>query len=150
MRQTSSDIGIGLGLLLFCGFATWRTLGIRVPPEDTIAGTSFLPWIMIGGIALMSLILIGRALLRLRRDENSDIPIPEKATFMKMGLFTILMVAYAALFMTFGYIPTTLVVFIVGLILFQERRIPVLILFPVLMTGLIYLGFTRILNVWLP
>ncbi len=98
----------------------------------------------------MSLILIGRALLRLRKDENIDIPIPERATFLKMILFTILMIAYAALFMKFGYIATTLVVFIVGLILFHERRIPVLILFPVIMTGAIYLGFTRILNVWLP
>ncbi len=150
MRQTSSDIGIGVGLLLFCGFAAWRTLKISVPPEDTIAGTSFLPWIMIGGIVLMSLILISRALLRLRMDEIVNIPIPERATFMKMVLFTVLMVTYAALFMKFGYIATTLVVFIVGLILFQERRIPVLIIFPVVMTGAIYLGFTRVLNVWLP
>lgn len=150
MRQTSSDIGIGLGLLLFCGFSAWRTLGIRVPPEDTIAGTSFLPWVMIGGIALLSVTLIGRALISLKREEVVSIVIPERKTFMKMALFTVLMVAYAALFMKFGYIATTLVVFVVGLILFQERRIPVLIIFPVVMTGAIYLGFTRVLNVWLP
>jgi putative tricarboxylic transport membrane protein len=148
MRQTSSDIVIGIGLLLFCTFAAWRTLGIKVPPEATIAGTSFLRWLMIGGIALLSLALIVRALLRTEGVEK--IPVPNRATLAKMGLFTILMIGYAAAFMTVGYIPSTLVVFVAGLLLLKERRILVLIVFPLVMTGAIYLGFTRLLGVWLP
>ena len=148
MRQTSSDIGIGIGLLLFCAFAAWRTVRISVPPEDTIAGTSFLPWLMIGGIALFSMVLIARALLH--TGAVVTIPVPNRVTFAKMGLFTLLMIAYAAAFMTVGYIPSTVIVFIAGLLLFKERRISILIVFPLVMTGAIYLGFTRFLGVWLP
>ncbi len=148
MRQTYSDIAIGIGLLLLCGFAAWQTTGIKVPPEDTIAGTSFLPWLMIGGIGLLSLALSARALLRSAREESVEIP--GRRTLAKMGLFTALMIAYAASFMTVGYIPSTAVVFVLGLLLFNERRIAVLIIFPLVMTGVIYLGFTRVLGVWLP
>jgi len=148
MRQTSSDIGIGIGLLLFCAFAAWRTMRISVPPEDTIAGTSFLPWLMIVGIALFSMVLIARALLH--TGAMVMIPVPNRVTFAKMGLFTLLMIAYAAAFMTVGYIPSTVIVFIAGLLLFKERRISILIVFPLVMTGAIYLGFTRFLGVWLP
>lgn len=148
MRQTSSDRVIGIGLLLFCAFAAWRTAGIKVPPEATIAGTSFLPWLMIGGIALLSLALIARTLLRTGR--VGTIAVPNRATLVKMGLFTLLMVAYAAAFMTVGYVPSTLVVFVAGLLLFKERRIFVLIVFPLVMTGAIYFCFTRFLGVWLP
>jgi len=148
MRQTSSDIAIGVGLLLFCGFAAWRTTKIRVPPEATIAGTSFLPWLMIGGIALLSVILIARA--RLHVGSSETVQVPNRLTFGKIVLFTLVMVAYGAGFMTVGYIPSTLVVFVIGLLLFKERRIAVLIIFPLVMTGAIYLGFTRFLGVWLP
>ena len=148
MKQKTSDIVIGIGLLLFCVFASWRTLKVKVPPEATIAGTSFVPWLMIGGIVVLSVGLIIRALLSSLADKTIDVP--GSATFLKMGLFTLVMVIYAAGFMTFGYIPSTLVVFVIGLLLFNERRIPVLIIFPLIMTGLIYLGFTKVLNVWLP
>jgi putative tricarboxylic transport membrane protein len=148
MRQTSSDIVIGVGLLLFCAFAAWRTLRIKVPPEATIAGTSFFPWLMIGGIALLSLGLIARALLRTGAVEM--IQVPDRMTLAKIGLLALLMVAYAAVFMKVGYIPSTLIVFVGGLLLFKERRIFVLIVFPIVTTGAIYLGFTRVLGVWLP
>jgi len=148
MRQTSSDITIGVGLLLFCGFAAWRTTNIKVPPEATIAGTSFLPWLMIACIGLLSVALIVRALLR--AGSTVTVQVPDRATLGRIMLFALVMVAYAASFMTIGYIPSTVVVFIVGLLLFRERRISVLILFPLIMTGAIYLGFTRLLGVWLP
>lgn len=148
MRQKTSDMWIGLGLLLFSAFAVWRTMKIKVPPEATIAGTSFVPWLMIGGIVLLSFGLIFRAVLSSVADKTIEVPDP--ATLVKMGFFTLVMIVYAAGFMTFGYIPSTIAVFIIGLLLFRERRLVILIIFPLIMTGLIYLGFTRILNVWLP
>lgn len=146
--KRNPDIVIGIGLLLFCGFATWRTLHVRVPPEDTVAGTTFVPWLMIGGIALLSIALIARAILRAQSTEA--VQMPDRALLVRMGLFTLLMVTYAFSFMTVGYIPSTLVVFVVGLLLFGETRLPVLVLFPLVMTGAIYLGFTQSLGVWLP
>lgn len=146
--KRNPDIMIGFGLLLFCGFAAWRTLNIKIPPEATIAGTSFVPWLMIGGIVLLSLGLMVRAILR--APSAATVEMPGRATLVRMALFTLLMVAYAFAFMTVGYIPSTLVVFVLGLLLLGESRLPVLILFPPVMTGAIYLGFTRSLDVWLP
>lgn len=103
---------------------------------------------MIGGIALLALALISRAVLRSGAVET--VQVPNRATLAKMGLFAFLMAAYAAAFMTLGYILSTVIVFIAGLLLFNERRIFVLIIFPLVMTGAIYLGFTRFLGVWLP
>ncbi len=146
--KSKADIWISLSLLAFCGFATWRTMKIRVPPEDTVAGTSFVPWLMIGGMVLLALLLLARAVLRAASEDA--VQMPDRATFVRMGLFTLLMVAYAFAFMTVGYIPSTLAVFVLGLLLFKEYRIPILILFPLVMTGVIYLGFTKSLGVWLP
>ena len=99
-------------------------------------------------LALLAVVLIARALLRIKEVET--IQVPDRATLLKMGLFMLLMIAYASVFMTLGYIPSTAIVFIAGLLLFKERRISVLIVFPLVMTGAIYLSFTRVLGVWLP
>lgn len=147
MRR-NPDIVIGIGLLLFCGFAAWRTLKVRVPPEATIAGTSFLPWVMIGGITLLSLALIARAARRAGAGDR--VALPDRAVLVRMGLFTVLMIAYAFAFMTVGYIASTLVVFVLGLLILGERRFAVVVLFPIVMTAAIYLGFTQSLGVWLP
>ena len=146
--RRNPDVVIGVGLLLFSAFASWRTLKVTVPPEDTIAGTTFVPWLMIGGIVILSLALIARAVLRTASADA--VQMPDRATLVRMGLFTLLMIAYAFIFMTAGYILSTLIVFVVGLILFRESRLLVLILFPIVMTGAIYLGFTKSLGVWLP
>ena len=146
--KRNPDILIGVGLLLFCAFAAWRTLKVTVPPEDTVAGTAFVPWLMIGSIVVLSLVLIGRAMLRTGAIEA--VSMPDRPTLVRMGLFTLLMIAYAFSFMLVGYIPSTLAVFVLGLILFRESRLLVLIIFPLVMTGAIYLGFTKSLGVWLP
>ncbi len=147
MRR-NPDIVIGVGLLFFCVFAAWRTLKVTVPPEGTIAGTSFVPWLMIGGIVVLSLVLIARAVRRAAAAET--IRVPDRATLARMGLFTLLMIGYAFMFMKVGYLVSTLVTFVLGLILFRESRLVVLVLFPLVMTGAIYLGFTKSLGVWLP
>ena len=78
------------------------------------------------------------------------IEMPDRATLGRMAVFLAILIAYAAAFMTLGYLPSTLAVFVAGLWLFGERRPLVLILVPVAVTAVVYLGFTRFLNVWLP
>lgn len=147
ISQNCSDIWIGGGLLAFCAFAAWRTLKIRAQASSTIAGPAFLPWIMIFAIAILSVWLILRAM---RSKTDQGIEMPDRATLINMGLFALLLVGYAAAFMPLGYIPTTLVTIFLGLWLFGERNWLVLTLFPVAMTAAVYLGFTHLLNVWLP
>ena len=147
MDDRRSDAIIGMGLLGFCAFAAWRTLKIKAQVGTSIAGPSFLPWLMITAVAILSAVMVLRAL---HREHGTEVELPDRAALVKIGVFVALLVAYAAAFMPLGYLASTLAVFIAGLWLFGERRILMLTLFPVVMIGAIYLGFTEVLKVWLP
>ena len=148
ISERSSDLWIGAGLLGFCGFAAWRTTYVRQGFANTAAGPSFVPWLMIGLIAFLSIVMIVRALRR--HDGGEAVPMPERRTLLTMGAFAIGLFAYAAAFMPLGYLPATLAAFIIGLLLLGERNWLVVILFPIAMTAAVWLGFTRLLGVWLP
>ncbi|WP_088736290.1 MULTISPECIES: tripartite tricarboxylate transporter TctB family protein [unclassified Thioclava] len=150
MNEGKSDIWIGFGLLALCAFAAWRSLLVRTVETGTIAGATFMPWLMIGGLAILALVMIARALRRGGLTGGAQIDMPDRGTLVRMGLLTVLLIAYAAAFMTLGYLASTVIVFVLGLLLFRERRPLVLILVPIVLTGAIYLGFTRLLQVWLP
>lgn len=147
VSQRKSDIWIGAGLLGFCAFAAWRSLRIKSQVGGTLAGPSFLPWVMIGAISALSIWLILRAL---RQEGDTPIALPDRATLGRMAMFALVLVAYAAAFMPVGYLISTVVTFIAVLWLFGERNWLVLTLFPAAMTGAVFLGFTRALQVWLP
>ncbi|MFV0333110.1 MAG: tripartite tricarboxylate transporter TctB family protein [Tropicimonas sp.] len=142
-----SDTVIGMGLLAFCAFAVWRTLKVKTGAGTSIAGPSFLPWLMIAGVTILSILMILRAM---RREHGNVVNLPDRSAMIKIGIFVVLLVGYAAAFMPLGYLVSTLTVFIIGLWLFGERRILLLTLFPVVMVGAVYLGFTELLQVWLP
>ncbi|SDI59272.1 tripartite tricarboxylate transporter TctB family protein [Alloyangia pacifica] len=149
LREQKADLWIGTGLLLLCGFAGWRATYIKQGFNSSAAGPSFMPWLVIALIALLSVLLIVRA-LRAEHDPQTDIVMPGKRTLAAMAGFTLLMICYAVAFMPVGYLPSTLVAFIVGLILLGERNWLLVVLFPVGMTLAIYFGFTELLSVWLP
>ncbi|GAB1583882.1 tripartite tricarboxylate transporter TctB family protein [Phyllobacterium phragmitis] len=158
MRKIGSDVIIGGGLLVFSAFAAWRTLYIKGQSTGTIAGPSFLPWLMIGAVIVLSLMLI----LRGRRtvvlipeagpnptadDQNATI---KRRNLWRIGIFALMLIAYSAAFMPLGYLPATLLVFIAGMLLMGERSPLRFLVLPVLITGAVWFGFTRLLQVWLP
>ena len=145
--QKRSDVVIGCGLLLFCSFAAWRSLRIPSRGGSSLTGAAFLPWLMIAAIALLSVWLILRAL---RQNTNLRIEMPDRTTLRRMALLVLVFLVYAAAFMPVGYLVSTVAVFIAALWLFGERNWKVLVLFPTAMTGVVYLGFTQALKVWLP
>lgn len=147
VRQNKSDVWIGSGILAFCAFAAWRTLRVKAQSSGTIAGPAFLPWVMIAAVSALSIWMILRAL---RSSTDLRIEMPDRATLGRMALFSLVLVAYAAAFMPLGYLISTVAVFVAALLLFGERNWLVLTLFPVAMTGAVYLGFTKALQVWLP
>ncbi|PLW76065.1 tripartite tricarboxylate transporter TctB family protein [Cohaesibacter celericrescens] len=150
--EYKSDIWIGTCLLVFCAATAWITVGIKGGMSSSAAGPSLIPWMMIGGITLLSLILIGRA-GRAKAHAPADgkmIEFPDAHTLLIIAAFTLLLIAYATAFYPVGYIPATLVTFVVGLWLLGERNWTVLFLFPVGMTLAVYYGFTELLSVWLP
>ncbi len=150
-RHSKSDILIGGGLLAFCAFGAWRTLLIRDVHSGTVAGPSFVPWLMIGAVVLLALVLIGRGVRQQVAAGGGVKAIrPESGALIKIALFALLLVAYAAAFYPVGYIPSTLVTFVAGLWLLGERKILHLLVFPCVMTIGVYYAFTELLSVWLP
>nr|WP_321457155.1 tripartite tricarboxylate transporter TctB family protein [uncultured Cohaesibacter sp.] len=150
VSEPKSDMWIGSGLLIFCAVSAWLTLDIKNGMSSSVAGPSMVPWIMIAGTALLSLILIFRAKAKQNGNETQTISMPDVHTLLIMLAFVLLLVAYALAFYPIGYIPATLVTFFVGLWLLGERRWLVFALFPVIMTLAVYYGFTVLLSVWLP
>ncbi|WP_321340211.1 tripartite tricarboxylate transporter TctB family protein [Breoghania sp.] len=151
LRHSKSDILIGGGLLAFCAFAAWRTLLIRSVHSGTVAGPSFVPWLMIGAVGLLALGLVARGVRQQVAAGGAVKAIrPEGGALVKIVLFAILLTAYAAAFYPVGYIPSTLVTFVAGLWLLGERKILQLLVFPCVMTLGVYYAFTELLSVWLP
>lgn len=149
LSAQKSDIWIGISLLCFCAVAAWRTSLIRTVPGGATTGPAFVPWLMIGVIALLSVLLILRAILR-PAEGAARIEMPSGTTLAKMAMFVVILVLYAVAFMSVGYLISTIIVFTLTLWLFGERRIAVLALLPAAMTGAVYVGFTQFLDVWLP
>ena len=149
LPEEKADLWIGGGLLAFCAAAGWRTLYVKSGFGGTAAGPAFVPWLMIALIALLAVGLILRALFR-EAGMSTGIAMPNRQTLAAMGAFALLMVGYAAAFVPVGYLPATGVAFVLGLLLLGERNWLIVILFPIAMTGAVYLGFTRLLSVWLP
>lgn len=136
---------IGIGLLGLCAFMAWRTSLISAVGTSGSAGPTLIPWMMIGGIAILSVCLIFR--------DPAGRPVParlSRAAMLRIAGLLVLLIAYAAAFSTLGYLVSTLVTFVAGLALFGERRPLVLLLVPAAVTVAVYFGFTRMLNVWLP
>lgn len=145
-----ADVWLGLVLLAFCSVAGWWTLRIPSVGTGTAAGPSFIPWIMIVGIAILSVAMMLRALLRAEPAAEEGQGVSSRATLLRLGVFVVLLVAYAGLFLSVGYLTTTIVVFIAGMFVLGERNWLFLIVLPAALTGAIYFVFTQFLGVWLP
>lgn len=151
IQQSKSDIWIGSGILALCGFAAWQTLNIKQGFSNSIAGPSFLPWLMIAAITILSLIMIGRGMKSLRAEgTGKTVQMPQRHTLISMVAFVALLMVYAIAFYQVGYIPATLATFITGLWLIGERKIWILLGFPIVMTFAVHFAFTEFLSVWLP
>lgn len=151
IRESKSDMIIAVGLLAFSGFAAWRTLGIRRGFGSSIAGPSFLPWVMIALLVLLSVALLVRAGLSARKSADAPvIALPDRATALRLAGFVVLLAGYAVAFFPVGYLWSTLAAFVLGLWLIGERKPMMLLGFPVAMTAIIYFLFTKLLSVWLP
>lgn len=151
IQQSKSDVWIGSGILVLCGLAAWRTLKIKQGFSNSVAGPSFVPWLVIVAVAILSVVMIVRA-LRARRGNGAKevVHLPRGRTLATLAAFVALLVVYAVAFYRVGYIPATLATFVTGLWLIGERKIWALIGFPLVMIFAVHFAFTEFLSVWLP
>ncbi|MCP1315512.1 MULTISPECIES: tripartite tricarboxylate transporter TctB family protein [unclassified Halomonas] len=147
-----TDCGLALLLLAFCAFAAWRTTLVPSTGAGSQAGPSFLPWIAIVGIALLSLGLFLRGALAPAPASDVVPARGRKITYptVVLVLFIVLMIGYAVAFERVGYLPSTIATFVIGMLLLRERRVLQFLVVPALIVAGVYLGFTHLLDVYLP
>lgn len=148
MRR-NPDFWLAIGLLAFSVYAGILTSELSDVGTGTWAGPSFFPWLMVGSIALLSLGLLGRSLWRAGgRSEGGG-----KAggsLLLKLGLFFVLMLAYAVLYVPAGYLISTISFFVIAMLVLGERRFAHLAVIPVGLVLSVYLVFTQVIKVYLP
>lgn len=142
----NSDFWLSLVFMGFSAVAAALTLDVPVAGTGGTLGPSFLPWLMIGGLSLFSLALLWRSQ---RHAELAAAP-PGLRMLVKLGGFAFLMLAYAVIYEPVGYLVSSLVFFVVALLVLGERRWLQLLLVPPGVVLAIYVVFAKVMQVYLP
>lgn len=142
----NSDFWLSLIGLVVSAIAAALTVDVPGGGTGGTAGPSFLPWLMIGGIALFSLILMWRSQ---RLAPAAQAPFGARL-LAQIGGFLALMLAYAWAYEPVGYLISSLVFFVVALLLLGERRLLQLVLVPPGVVVTVYLVFTHVMKVYMP
>ncbi|WP_206018992.1 tripartite tricarboxylate transporter TctB family protein [Salinicola acroporae] len=157
MILRKADCWLALLMLAFCAFVTWRTLLIPSSGAGGQAGPDFFPWLAIIGITALSVALFIRGLCSKVDDVSAESTAGGTAesgagryATVALILFVALMVGYAAAFERIGYLLSTLVTFVIGMLLLRERRVLQFLIVPALIVAGVYFGFTHLLDVYLP
>jgi len=138
------ELGIGVGLLVFSGLGLWQTLAIPVSPLYAKVGPTVFPYIAVGGLALLSLLLIVKAFRGgWQEAEEKEVALDWRALgFIVAGLF-----ANVAMIEPLGFTAASTVMFVLISHGFGGRR-------PLRDTGIglavaliCYFGFAKLLGV---
>lgn len=145
MRR-NSDFWLSLGLLGFSALVAAWTLDVPSGGTGGTLGPNFLPWLMLAGIALGALGLLWRS----QRHAEMAAEAPAVRMLLKLGGFLLLMLVYAVAYEPSGYLVSSLVFFVVALLVLGERRWLQLLLVPPGVVGGVYVVFTQVMKVYLP
>ena len=151
MRKANHDTYVGIVFLLFCGFAWWQIskLPLGVGYKNTI-GPEFFPGIMTATIAILSVALIMRSLWRGAMNSGEAPALAARSILLRIALFIVLLVVYILTYEPLGFLLSSALVLPAGMVMLGEKRLTQILLFPSLIIGLGYLGFTKIMMVPLP
>ncbi|MDR1827613.1 MAG: tripartite tricarboxylate transporter TctB family protein [Methylobacteriaceae bacterium] len=151
MKKANHDTYVAIAFLMFCAFAWWRIskLPLGVGYEHTI-GPEFFPGVMTATIALLSLALLGRSLWYGALDAGEAPAMAAGNVLLRMALFIVLLVVYILIYEPLGFLVASAVILPAGMLLLGERRPLHIFVFPYVIIGLAYYGFTKIMMVPLP
>ena len=151
MKKANHDTYVGIVFLLFCGFAWWQVtkLPLGVGYEKTI-GPEFFPGVMTATIAILSVALIFRSLWRSTHASEEKPTLAAGNILLRIALFIVLLLVYILIYEPLGFLLSSGLVLPAGMLMLGERRPSQILLFPALIIGLGYLGFTKVMMVPLP
>jgi len=148
--RISSDSWLALVCLAISAVAAVLTRALPRGGIETELGSAFFPWLMVGGIAFFSVLLLIRSLLHAPARRAGEAGGKGLAVLGKLAMFLLLMLGYAVLFDRLGFLISTGVFFIVAMLALGERRLLHVLVVPAGITIAVYLVFTQIMKVYIP
>ena len=146
MRITA-DAVIAFCFLVFCAIAGYLTRDIPDVGMGAKLGPDFFPTVLIATIALLSAVLLIRTVIA------KDIEKYEKlgsGVLTKMVLFFLLMFVYASFYLAVGWLVSAGAFFVIAMLALGERRLLHVVVIPAGIVLLVYLVFTKLMQVYLP
>ena len=142
-----ANIIVSIILLVFSGF--YALLIVRLPSRDLphTLGAAFVPWVLAGLLALLSLMLLVGSIIS--KSEDTPVSVPKRDLFGITGLL-LLIAVYVKLMSYLGFIPVS-IVFLALLTWVAGSRKPLgILVFSVTATTIVYLLFQKFFSVQLP
>jgi putative tricarboxylic transport membrane protein len=146
--STTAPILMGAGLLVACALLLTQVFAIE-GDGFSLAGPRFFPLLVVGLLTLLSAVYVLQQVRALTRGTE---PLPaERFNHMPAAaLLVVVLVGYAFVLNTMGYAVTTAVFFVVTARILGSRHLARDVVVGVGLSLVVYLGFTRLLGVFLP
>ena len=150
--NVSKDLWLGLLCLAVSAVGAVMVHGLSAGGVETELGPAFFPWLMVGGIAFFSLLLVVRALLlgAGQTEQDSADGGFNLRLLGKLAFFVVFMIVYAVVYVEVGFLISTAVFFVVSMLVLGERRVVHFAVIPAGVIICIYLIFTKIMQVYIP
>jgi len=142
-----ANIIASITFLIFSGF--YAVLIVNLPSRDlpNTLGAAFVPWVLAGLLALLSLLLLVSSLST--KNDDTPVSLPKRDLFGITGLL-VLIALYVKLMSYLGFIPVS-IVFLALLTWIAGSRKPLgIAFFSIITTVIIYLLFQNFFSVQLP
>lgn len=151
MRAANHDTYIGSVFLIFCGIAWWliSELPTGAGYEKTI-GPEFFPGVMTAVIAMLSAVLVVRSLWRGETAAGAEPAVATGRILLRIVLFLLLLLGYVFLYEPLGFLVSSMLVLPSGMLMLGEKRWGLILVFPAVIIGLVYVAFTKLIMVPLP
>ena len=141
------NIIVSIWLLVFTGFYAFMIA--RLPSRDLphTLGAAFVPWVLAGILATLSLILLVSTLVSRQDDTKVVMPIRE---LLGIAGFLVLITLYVKLMHYVGFYAISLVFLAVLTVVAGSRKPFGIVIFSITTTTIVYLLFQKFFGVQLP
>jgi putative tricarboxylic transport membrane protein len=152
-RVNIGELLLALAAIVFGLLVIWQTGQIRLTPAYSMVGPRVIPYIVGGGLVLVGIwlaieTLTGKVSTGSAESEDADPTLP--TDWRAVGLIALALLAYLLLLERAGFVIASAVLFVVAAYAMGSRRYLRDIVAGILMALVLYLGFTRGLDLRLP
>jgi putative tricarboxylic transport membrane protein len=144
---------LALAVIIFGLLVVWQTTQIRLTPAYSKVGPRVIPYIVGGGLVVIGVwlgveALTGRSAAPSTESEDADPALP--TDWRTVGLLALALLAYLLLLERAGFVIASAVLFVAAAYAMGSRRFGRDIVTGVVMATVLYVGFTRGLDLQLP